>query len=1657
MDKPRSKQDHERPLVVKSSLRSQLHTTGTFSQGVFLDSDWAYTDRVMTISRLSAGNGYAYYTAVTVSADQRRSKDQELGDYYLETGTPEGQWMGRGAAELGVEGHVSEEQMRALFGDGLHPDADRMIAELVGNGMSAERAVDSVRLGRRFARFESPENELAQAISTAEAVKGGELGRALTPDESQAIRMRCAGVMFHDRHGRSGAPHEVAKLMATELSKGHNAVAGFDLTFSAPKSLSVAWAAADAPHAEALEAAHERAISGTIDFLEREVVRTRTGAGGLALHTTAGLVATRFRHWESREGDPQLHDHVVIANRVKLIEADGRERWLSIDSRSLFKGTMNASSVYNRILADELKREGFTLRERTSPSGLHRGMELACVSDKQLEEFSTRSVAIADRTNVLVGEYVAQHGRQPATKELLAIRQQATLETRTPKSQAVTRDELRSTWKEQMGDEGERLRLRVAAVIDSPGKTFGEVNGHVNVERVAHSIIDELSSKQSTWTKNHVETRLNIWAASQEFVVDRGTMGELVDVALHRAGFAIAPTLPVPAHPELINPDGSSIYQSRAATIFTSSSVLEAEDALVRAARDISLPAVSEAKFEQALRTHDGPLNQGQIDLAHQVVCSEHTVTVGIGPAGTGKTSAMKLAVDAAATAGVTTHGITVSAAAADQLEQSTGMPSTTIAKWLHDLDTGRGHVDAGDIIIIDEAGMVSARDLARVTAKASATGAFVRLIGDDRQLQAIGSGGSLKMLAAEVGAVRLDQVHRFHIEAEAAASLELREHGDVSWYITAERVHGGTHTNVLSSVVNGWAADEAKGSTSLMMAGSNNTVATLNQMAQDRLVADGIVSRAATVELADGTSAGVGDRIITRRNDRRNSTSTGAGFVKNGDTWTISAITAGGAVTASDQLGRQVTLQADYVATATGLGYATTVHRAQGQTVDHARLVIDSSTTREALYVGLTRGRHSNEVYAVTDGTSAADTLRASAANVGQAVSARELIDQAQREVGHPAHLVRILGDMQQRADHHRYETVIRDSVPQLAAQLLGSEKCNRLLTVLGTAEDRGFTPQRILSLTAGELPEGKGDPTGLIAWRITNHLTRSADIEHSGTHRPMRDVLAGPLQEMAQSAQQQKAAALEGVRAASLGEAAQPVRLRDGRDVPAWLDRPHGILSDDQLRRDLHRERSSLTTLNGAINETQEVGRDLQRDVRRATPGSDEKNALDRRLDRLDGRIDRLRDERSDKLRNLSTLHDETRIRGKLTSKDWFVEQVQRDGAKTIGTQIGGDVDAARDRWRTASDLQRGLWVETQARRFDPDLTINQRPSGSPAWAVPGRGLSDPAMPASWREPLQTMAANVSKAINERGAALALEPPAWATRYLGSVPEPDTALRARWQDLAGQIETWRGLTDHTDITKALPAPSRSRDASGQPVRDLHVLHAAAADLRRDQIISPEPRPQSRPRTPLRDRTPVLVSARPTVQPGQQPHPKAAAFTQPGRGASATPLHTVAAPAAEREVVARITQPVKQRFNVAPIRQWLTERSRVAKDIGALQQRLMGLEKGPLQRGESLSTRLRETRTIKSSVAAKSQDLARLEKQGPQPVQSNVRSILTQVREQLAQRRAQSQPVAAPQKPLSPIDAIRNLAAQKSHEQQRAKTRNPQRSEPKRNRGHER
>jgi hypothetical protein len=224
-----------------------------------------------------------------------------------------------------------------------------------------------------------------------------------------------------------------------------------------------------------------------------------------------------------------------------------------------------------------------------------------------------------------------------------------------------------------------------------------------------------------------------------------------------------------------------------------------------------------------------------------------------------------------------------------------------------------------------------------------------------------------LRLLAYDAGAVELTSIHRFSDPDEAAATIGIREGlpEALEFYVARDRVHSGSTDAMLEDAYEAWEHDTRTGLSSLLIAQSARDVVALNLRARAARIDAGGVAEAG-VELRDGTTAGVGDLVVTRRNQRQLASRDGDTFVKNGDTWTVERVHRNGDLTIRDAFrpSGTVRLPHDYVQSAVELGYATTSARAQGRTVDTTHVLVDDSTTREAFYVAATRGRTGTHLY---------------------------------------------------------------------------------------------------------------------------------------------------------------------------------------------------------------------------------------------------------------------------------------------------------------------------------------------------------------------------------------------------------------------------------------------------------------------------------------------------------------------------------------------------------------------------------------------------------------------------------------------------------------------------------------------------------------------
>jgi conjugative relaxase-like TrwC/TraI family protein len=813
----------------------------------------------------------------------------------------------------------------------------------------------------------------------------------------------------------SGEPLGGAPYMPTARSAP---VAGFDLTFSPSKSVSVAWALADPATQAVIAACHDRAVETVLAWAERNVFRSRSGKNGVVEEDVTGAIATAFSHFASRADDPQLHDHVVVWNRAKSV-SDGR--WRTLDSRSLFKAVTTLSEMHQGVLADLLtERLGVGWEPRSRRHSERPRFEIAGVSEDLMAEFSTRSGQVAEHAERLVAEFVATNGRQPTAVEQERLRQRATIATRPAKTRHSLAA-LTDHWRQRADpfvpiDEqkgwGEGLLGRNTAAIYSSGEVADEL-----LAKAAEAVVAEVSGRRSAYG------RMNLLAEAHRVLqgVRFGTPADRFAVAEAVTDLAIARSLRLSPPPLCHTPaaylraDGSSRLSPEHHVLYTTEALLEAEARLLDAGREGGGPVVRRDVVAVVTarklpgREHRLGVDQGL--AIEQVATSGRVLDVLCGPAGAGKSSAM---------AGVravwdeehgpgSVVGLAPSAAAAEVLADELGIATENTAKWLVEhrkvpaLVTKRErlainlvrhphpasqHANAmrarlsaleaaiaerrlrpDQLVVVDEASLAGTLALDEIVTAAKDAGAKVLLVGDWGQLGAVEAGGAFSLLVRDRGdrVPELCEVRRFTAEWERSASVALRsgEAAALAAYAEHDRIEGGAREELLDVVHAAWRDDVATGKTSLMLAADGATVAELNRLARAGRVAAGEVT-ASGLALAGGGIAGVGDEAVTRRNDR--SVSTGRGFVRNGDRFVVTATNDDGSMAVRRcSGGREVTLSADYVAEHVELAYATTCHRSQGRTTDTAHLVVSPATTRELLYVAATRGRESNRLYVET------------------------------------------------------------------------------------------------------------------------------------------------------------------------------------------------------------------------------------------------------------------------------------------------------------------------------------------------------------------------------------------------------------------------------------------------------------------------------------------------------------------------------------------------------------------------------------------------------------------------------------------------------------------------------------------------------------------
>ena len=397
-------------------------------------------------------------------------------------------------------------------------------------------------------------------------ITGSPLGRAHPAFRTAAQRVaaRVQGLPPDlDTDAREAAVARIEQVEHARPSRG--AVAGFDLTFTVPKSASVLWALGDPGTQNAVLRAHRVAVQEALAFVEERALFTRVGARSCAQVPTRGLIAAVFDHWDTRTADPNLHSHVVIANRVQGLDG----RWRSLDSRALHHAVVAVSETYDNLFADQLARElpvSWSWRDR----GPRRtpAFEVDGIDDDLLAEFSTRATHIDHALRATVADFHDRHGRGPTRVEVLRLRQHATRTTR-PAKTAHPLSQLLASWRERATGRLGRNPDEVAGRAVRPGRRnrpapmrAGDISDAV-IARIAEDALAHVMTRRSTWTRWNVtaEAARATRGIRMATATDRVTLHDRVVAAALSACVALAPPdlFTVPDHYR--RADGASVFR----------------------------------------------------------------------------------------------------------------------------------------------------------------------------------------------------------------------------------------------------------------------------------------------------------------------------------------------------------------------------------------------------------------------------------------------------------------------------------------------------------------------------------------------------------------------------------------------------------------------------------------------------------------------------------------------------------------------------------------------------------------------------------------------------------------------------------------------------------------------------------------------------------------------------------------------------------------------------------------------------------------------------------------------------------------------------------------------------------------------------------------
>lgn len=748
-----------------------------------------------------------------------------------------------------------------------------------------------------------------------------------------------------DLHGRQLLSNDGGKIAR---------VGGYDMTFSAPKSVSVLWGLSDFESRKLIEAAQACAVAQATELLQKQAAFCRIGKGG-AFREKVRLTVAAFVHGDARPAkhmdglvfaDPNLHTHAVILNLGQ--KAGGRIG--ALDGKALFNWKMAAGAAYHLSLANELQRLGLGITD----IGKNGTFEIAGVDQRVCDYFSAR--------RALIEAELAASGVTSAEAQGLAA--SVTKATRLTKQEIGGQDR-HALWSE-----------RLHALVQSPAEiALPQIHlGHRSISTISEQQLTAVADnvlRSLTETESSFELR-QLYAALSTALVGSGAelsmVGELF-AKLSNSGKIVTLDRDIWGHGVMTTPEMIAIERE---VFIIATDLGNRPSAGVKAAIVDKLIAARALSEEQ--------------HAAIRAATSGKRITVIEGAPGAGKTTTLQPIKEAWEASGYRVIGAASAWKIAHMLRDDLGIEARALDSWLAGAEAGRPFLDTKTVMIVDEAGLQGSRQMLQLLRAVQAAaiegrgGPRLILVGDRNQLQSISAGSGLGIVASAIGVQRVETIQR-QKEAWARDAIQSIGKGDAgnaikTWAARGQLKFCGGAKAAITALVDAW--DQAGQSdpvqTRLMIAATNSQVQALSTEARFRLRAQGLLIgkdfnlRAVTPSgQATNLTLAIGDRVrfLVRAN-------IGDQEVINGTEAVIDSIrpSANGELSLTARIGRrQLIFAPSDMSDANGRirlthAYASTVYGAQGLTVDRAYTLITPQMNRHAAYVALSRARESTELF---------------------------------------------------------------------------------------------------------------------------------------------------------------------------------------------------------------------------------------------------------------------------------------------------------------------------------------------------------------------------------------------------------------------------------------------------------------------------------------------------------------------------------------------------------------------------------------------------------------------------------------------------------------------------------------------------------------------